>query len=206
MPRMSSPIRRKHAPFTVRSFKAFLDTRPDEERWELIDGLPMPSAAPRIAHQRIASNFERHLNDALRARKPEWRADREIGIEVSDESTYRPEPEVTVIDTDTDADRTYADRFHLVMEVPSESDKGKVLESKIEFYRLHPTNQFIVIVDQDAVEVMIHRRLDAEHWAVEVLTTPDQDLVLGDIGVVCTVGELYENTRLDPRRVPGIAP
>ena len=206
MPRMSSPIRRKHAPFTVRSFKAFLDTRPDEERWELVDGLPMPSAARRIAHQRIASNFERHLNDALRARKPEWRADREIGIEVSDESTYRPEPEVTVIDTDTDADRTYADRFHLVMEVPSESDKGKVLESKIEFYRLHPTNQFIVIVDQDAVEVMIHRRLDAEHWAVEVLTTPDQDLVLGDIGVVCTVGELYENTRLDPRRVPGIAP
>ena len=203
---MSSPIRRKHAPFTVRSFKAFLDTRPDEERWELVDGLPMPSAARRIAHQRIASNFERHLNDALRARKPEWRADREIGIEVSDESTYRPEPEVTVIDTDTDADRTYADRFHLVMEVPSESDKGKVLESKIEFYRLHPTNQFIVIVDQDAVEVMIHRRLDAEHWAVEVLTTPDQDLVLGDIGVVCTVGELYENTRLDPRRVPGIAP
>ena len=95
---MTSVARQASIRFTVAGFREFLDTRPSEERWELIDGVPVMAAAPRVAHQRIASNLEFHLRLALARGKPEWSAEREIGIEVSDESPCRPEPEVAVVD------------------------------------------------------------------------------------------------------------
>ncbi|MCJ2133497.1 Uma2 family endonuclease [Methylobacterium sp. J-026] len=186
----------------VAAFRAFLETRPLHERWELIDGDPVQSPAPRIAHQRIASNFERHLNAVLRHIRPEWRADREIGIEVSDTATYRPEPEVTVIDARTDTERSFADRFYLVMEVPSGSDRGRILANKITFYRAHPHNRFIVVADQDKMAVTVHERVDASAWAVRTLSTADETILLGDLGPICRVVEIYADTHLDPQRWP----
>jgi Uma2 family endonuclease len=62
----SAPIR-DHQRLSVALFRGFLEGRPEEERWELIDGLPVMMAPPTKAHQRIASNLERLLNDALEA-------------------------------------------------------------------------------------------------------------------------------------------
>lgn len=186
--------------YDVAAFRAFLEACPADERWELIEGVAVQSAAPRIAHQRIASNFERHLNGALRRRRPAWRADREVGIEVSDTSRYRPEPEVTVIDAVTDTERTFADRFYLVMEVPSASDRGRILESKLGFYRAHPHNRFTVIADQDRLAVTLHQRRETGTWVSTALTTPGDVLVLGELGAICTLADLYADTHLDPRR------
>lgn len=199
---MADPALRETELFDAAGFRAFLEARPSEERWELIEGLPMQSAAPRIAHQRIASNFERHLNAALRLHRPAWRADREIGIEVSSRSNYRPEPEVTVIDAATDTERSFTDRFYLVMEVPSASDRGRILESKVRFYRSHPHNRFIVIVEQDVIAVTLHERLDVERWRVETYKTLGDGLSLGDLGTICTLADIYADTQFDPRRWP----
>ena|SRR5437899_1221358 len=56
-------------PMTVEEFYAFTDTRPDEEKWELIDGEPILNAAPSRMHQLIIRNVifalgirERELN------------------------------------------------------------------------------------------------------------------------------------------------
>ena len=197
---MADSAQLEHRLFDAAAFRAFLETRPSEERWELIEGLPMQSAAPRIAHQRIASNFERHLNAALRRLRPAWRADREIGIEVSSRSTYRPEPEVTVIDGDTDTERSFTDRFYLVMEVPSASDRGRILESKIRFYRAHPHNGFIVVAEQDMLAVAVHERRDAGGWTITTYAAPDDQLLLGDLGPICSLADLYADTHLDPSR------
>ena len=51
----------------VSDFLAFLKNRPDGERWELVGGVPIIMAPPRIAHQRIASNIERALNTMIKA-------------------------------------------------------------------------------------------------------------------------------------------
>jgi Uma2 family endonuclease len=50
---------------SVELFRGFLEGRPDEERWELIDGVPIMMAPPTLAHQRIAGNLQRLLNEAL---------------------------------------------------------------------------------------------------------------------------------------------
>src|SRR6516162_3397489 len=56
-------------PMTVEEFYAFTDTRPDEEKWELIEGEPILNAAPSPRHQLIVRNVvvaltlrERELN------------------------------------------------------------------------------------------------------------------------------------------------
>src|SRR5436190_24162824 len=46
-------------------FRAFQARRPDHERWELLGGMAMMMTPPTIAHNQIASNLERFLNEGL---------------------------------------------------------------------------------------------------------------------------------------------
>src|SRR5438876_10626877 len=65
---------------SVELFRGFLEGRPDEEHWELIDGVAMMMTPPTKAHQRIASNLERLLNDALEGHAPTLTAYQCIGL------------------------------------------------------------------------------------------------------------------------------
>ena len=186
------------SPFNVALFHEWLDTRSPEEHWELIEGVAVMNPAPLVGHQRIASNFEHHLNDALARSKPEWRADREIGIELSDDSPYRPEPEIAVVDADIDTTRRGVDRFYLIVEVRSESDRERLFASKLDFYKSHPHNRWIVVVEQDRVEATIHERQDDGGWAMRRLSRASDRLTFGEIGEVCALGDLYRHTNLDP--------
>ncbi|MFL5034606.1 MAG: Uma2 family endonuclease [Microvirga sp.] len=186
------------SPFNVALFHEWLDTRSPEEHWELIEGVAVMNPAPLVGHQRIASNFEHHLNDALARNKPAWRADREIGIELSDDSPYRPEPEIAVVDADIDTTRRGVDRFYLIVEVRSESDRERLFASKLDFYKSHPHNRWIVVVEQDRVEATIHERQDDGGWAMRRLSRASDRLTFGEIGEVCALGDLYRHTNLDP--------
>jgi len=186
------------SPFNVALFHEWLDTRSPEEHWELIEGVAVMKPAPLVGHQRIASNFEHHLNDALARNKPEWRADREIGIELSDDSPYRPEPEIAVVDADIDTTRRGVDRFYLIVEVRPESDRERLFASKLDFYKSHPHNRWIVVVEQDRVEATIHERQDDGGWAMRRLSRASDRLTFGEIGEVCALGDLYRHTNLDP--------
>src|SRR3954471_3177602 len=53
-------IRPKLAPeqqMTIEEFLAFTDTRPDEERWELIEGEPILNPSPIDDHQMVVANI-----------------------------------------------------------------------------------------------------------------------------------------------------
>ena len=185
------------SPFNVALFHEWLDTRSPEEHWELIEGVAVMNPAPLVGHQRIASNFEHHLNDALARNKPEWRADREIGIELSDDSPYRPEPEIAVVDADIDTTRRGVDRFYLIVEVRSESDRERLFASKLDFYKSHPHNRWIVVVEQDRIDATIHERQEDGGWAMRRLSRASDRLTFGEIGEVCALGDLYRHTNLD---------
>jgi Uma2 family endonuclease len=181
---------------------------PDEERWELIGGIPVMMAPPSIRHQRIASNLERLLNDALRLRRPEWRADREIGLVTEVSGYYRPEPEIAVIDGALDEEESFASRFYLVVEVLSPSDEAayahgdkRVIDVKLALYRSHAHNRSIVLIRPDRMEVALHVRRQDGTWPDQpvILTSPGSVIEFEDIGRVGTVGELYAGTSLEPR-------
>ena len=52
---VEAPVRPAYSgTMDVDEFMAFLETRPDEEHWELIEGVAVMMAPPTYAHQRIA--------------------------------------------------------------------------------------------------------------------------------------------------------
>ena len=107
----------------MEQFHAFREERPKEEKWELIDGVPMMMPPPTLMHQRVAANLDRMLNAHLETVKPDWRADREVGVWLKDDEKYNPEPDVTVIDAAIAIGQIYVERFYFVAEILSESDR-----------------------------------------------------------------------------------
>src|ERR1700736_1041340 len=91
----------KLRPLPVSAFRTWAETRPDEEHWELIDGVPIRRTPSTKAHQRIASNLERLLNDALLRSAPERAAYQRVGLNLGPVvANYDPEPDVVVIDVE----------------------------------------------------------------------------------------------------------
>src|SRR5207244_10709828 len=68
-------LRPKLAPdqqMTIEEFLAFADTRPEEERWELIEGVPVLNPSPIDYHQMIVSNIVAYLIAHKRRTRDEW--------------------------------------------------------------------------------------------------------------------------------------
>ena len=107
---------------SVPAFRAFQARRPDRERWELIGGVPMMMTPPTIAHNRIAGDLERLLNDALARHDPSRFANQRPGIELGSGDDYSPEPDVGVIDADYAAGQQFVERAYLLAEIVSSTD------------------------------------------------------------------------------------
>jgi len=194
---MPRAAQRKPLPLSIEAFRAWSETRPDEERWELIDGVPMMMTPPTKAHQRIASNLERLLNDAL-AHTPERAAYQRVGLNLGPViENYDPEPDVVVIDVAETSDERYAHRFYLVAEVVSASDRPKI-EGKREIYKRHESCSCILTIRQDRHEVRVDARTGST-WTTQVLARASDELVLAEFGLRCTLADLYRGTPLQGR-------
>src|SRR5437870_13881107 len=109
---MADALQRKPPRLSIELFRGFLEGRPDEEHWELIDGVAVMKAPPTKPHQRIASNLERLLNDALESHAPTLERYQGIGVNLGPPvEDYDPEPDVVVVDVEG-TDAQYSDRFY----------------------------------------------------------------------------------------------
>ena len=198
---MAGAPHRTQPRMSVELFRFFVEGRPDEEHWELIDGVAMMMAPPTIAHQIIAGNLQRLLYDALENHAPTLIACQRAGLNLAPAvENYDPEPDVVVIDSaaaETPGER-YAGRFYLVAEIVSSSERVD-MERKRAVYRLHEACTCILTVQQDRFEVRVDLRGDAG-WQEQVMTKPDDLLVLSDFGLRCRVADLYRGTALQPRQ------
>lgn len=184
----------RHPPiFSVATFRDWLTSRPDEQHWELIEGLPVMMTPPTAAHQRICTNLENLLNDALATHDPTLEAYQGIGLNVVSAVPYDPEPDVVVVRRPDDPQQRYFDEFHLIAEVLSESDR-RIIESKREIYRAQPSCSCVLMVRQDRREATVDLRT-AEGWQSAVLHAGDE-LALAAFGLVCRVQDLYRRTMI----------
>jgi Uma2 family endonuclease len=197
---MAVVTQRKTPRMSVELFRGFVEGRPDEEHWELIDGVAMMMTPPTFEHQRIASNLEHLLLDALERHDPKLTAYQAIGVNLAGPvEDYDPEPDVVVIDraaTDKPGER-YAPRFYLTAEIISPSDRP-ILESKRAVYKLQDACKCVLTIQQDRFEVRVDLRT-ADGWRESILTKPDDELVLSAFGLRCKVADLYRGTPLQPR-------
>src|SRR5712691_3307308 len=108
---MAGVAQRSPPRLSVELFRGFLEGRPDEERWELIDGIAVMMAPPTLAHQQIASYLQRLLYNAIESRALALTVHQRPGVNLGPSiEYYDPEPDVVVIDADATElpDRRYA--------------------------------------------------------------------------------------------------
>ena len=189
---------------TREGFLAFLDDRPDEERWELFDGVPLMQANPRLTHQIIAMNLAKLIDAAAAGMHPSWAAVPQGMVDLTGifpGNMYIPD--VMVLDTGgVDLTSSYTAKCIVAAEVVSPSDRrrigrglGRKIEVKTERYRALPGCEAVLIVEQDRVETAVHLRT-AEGWTIEHLSGPAAELFLPVVGLRCRLADLYVRTPL----------
>lgn len=187
-------VLRQQTPFpSVASFRAWLESRPENERWELIEGVAMMMAPPNRQHQRIMMNLANLLNAGLAVHDPTLEAIPDTGVNIASEVPYDPEPDVVVIREAENPDPRYAKRFYLAAEVLSDSDRD-VIDRKRRIYREQPACRCILLIRQDAAEIIVDERT-VDCWRTRVVHG-DDDLVLRDFGLRCPVRDVYRRTPL----------
>ena len=182
-------------PMTVEDFYAFTDTRPDEEKWELIEGEPILNASPALFHQQIVANILYLLARQQREQGATWRVIPGIGALVSDIS--RPEPDVMVIPKEfSSGDRLqrHTSDAIVLFEIMSPSTSGRDLKWKRAAYTGMAALTHYVVVAQDSVEAVAFARKAG--FDERRLRSLDDVLELDSLGVSLPLAEIYRDTGL----------
>lgn len=181
----------------VDEFMAFLETRPEKEHWELIEGVAVMMAPPSYAHQRIVANLCTLLNGAFTAQGLDLFAYFDAGVRSPGVRNFQPEPDVAAV-PGVAGYESYSERFQLVAEVLSPTNTRMEIDLKLRRYCEAPDNLYVVIIEPR--ELMVDIRAKRHDWQPTVLRQPDEAIVMPEFGLRCRVADLYRGTPLDPRR------
>ncbi len=179
----------------VDEFMAFLETRPDEEHWELIEGVAVMMAPANYAHQRIVSNLCQLLNSAFVAQNLDLFAYFDVDVRSPGVRNFQPEPDVAVVPGVAGYDQ-YSERFQLVAEVLSPTNRRQEIDLKLRRYREAPHNLYAVVIQPREFLVEIYSK--RANWQPSILTKADDPIEMPEFGLRCRVAELYVGTPLDP--------
>jgi Uma2 family endonuclease len=181
----------------VDEFMAFLETRPDGERWDLIEGVAVMMAPASYAHQRITYNLCALLNGAFAAKELDLFAYFDAGVRSPGVRNFQPQPDVVVVPGVAGYD-LYSDRFQLAAEVLSPTNTRDEINLKLRRYREAPDNLYVVVIDPRKFFVEIHAK--SEGWRPMILTVAADSIEMPEFGLNCRVVDLYRGTPLDPLR------
>jgi Uma2 family endonuclease len=184
---------RQDGKFSVEEFFALIESRPEEERWQLIDGEVMRMPLPTLAHQRISSNLTYELNSHFRMHNPGLCALQRIGLTVPEAELFRAEADVVVHDAAADYE-SYADKFYGVAEILSDSNTDKDIAVKRQRYLQHPDNLYFLLIEQKRVRAELFAR--SAGWQPATLEGLDARLELPAFGFEIALGALYRGTPL----------
>ncbi len=188
---MDVPIR-KIEPMNVEEYFAFTDTRPDNEKWELIEGEPVLQASPTTRHQRIFGNVFYCLETIRRGQRSSWIVIPGVGVRISD--TSLPEPDILIRPDTGDESSRECDDAIVVIEVLSESTADRDLRWKRKVYARVASVMYYVVIAQDAAEVMIYAR--TSNFAEQRLESLDATLGLATLGISLPLAEIYRDIDL----------
>ncbi|MBV8568547.1 MAG: Uma2 family endonuclease [Methylobacteriaceae bacterium] len=190
----SEPARRLSGTMDVHEFEAFLEGRPQQERWQLIQGNAVMMAPPNLVHQRIALNLRDLLTDGVRARGLDLFVYVDVGVRVPTAKNFQPQPDVL---PGTAGCQLFGERFSFVAEVISPSNTRKEIGLKLRRYREAPDNLYVMIIEQRRVFAEVHAR--SRNWQPAAIRRADDLVELPELGLRCVLGALYWGTPLDPR-------
>jgi Uma2 family endonuclease len=179
-------------PMSVEEFYAFTETRPDNEKWELIGGEPILNASPSPIHQWIVKNLLVALTLRERQLKASWAILPGLGVRVS--QTDRPEPDVLVIPrAAASLDSLERDTGEVIVafEILSPSTEDRDLRWKRTAYTGLPSLTHYIVIAQDRVEVVVFAR--EAGFAERRYRSIDDTIDLSSLGVSLPISEIYRD-------------
>lgn len=176
--------------WTADQFLDFYMTRPDEERWQLVDGLAMMIAPPTIVHQRIAGNFLKLL-DAVD--DPRGDVYHRMLVRIPDIGDFLAAPDLLVTGSECIAEY-FTEEVRLTADVICERDTAEMIDRKLELYRSHPDNLYCLTIDQDSIRIALWSREDG--WARTDLRSLDDTLALPAFGFQAKLADIHKGTPL----------
>jgi Uma2 family endonuclease len=179
-------------PITVADFYAFTDRRPDEEKWELIDGELILNASSAYLHQKIVGNVLYALTLQFRRHKSRWHVIPGIGVLVSDIS--RPEPDLMIVPplgAGADPGQRDTKDAVVVFEVMSPSTSNRDLKWKRAAYTGMPALTHYVVLAQDQVEAVVFARDNG--FAEQRLRLLTDAIAFPALGVTLPLSEIYDD-------------
>jgi len=178
---------------TIEEFLAFTDTRPEEERWELIEGVPVLNPSPIDYHQIVVTNIVTYLaRTKLDAGAP-WLPLIGTGTRVPASIHNLPQPDVMVKEH-APTGSPVSDDALVVFEVLSKSNTKADQAWRRRIYSSVPNCQHYVTVSLKAVEVVAYDR--ANNWKQRSIETLAGALELPALGVTIPVADIYRWTPL----------
>jgi Uma2 family endonuclease len=182
----------KTGPMTVEEFYSFTDTRPDEEKWELIDGEPVLNASPSPLHQWLVGNLVIALGNRAREGRTSWGVLPGLGVRVSD--VNRPEPDVLIIPRGgSSLDSLGRDRSDVIVafEILSPSTEQRDLRWKRVAYTSLPSLTHYVVIAQDAIDVVVFARETG--FAERRIRSLDESIELPSLEISLPLSEIYRD-------------
>ncbi|WP_293855809.1 Uma2 family endonuclease [uncultured Alsobacter sp.] len=172
-------------------FVAFLDTRPDDEKWELVEGRPVLSPSPVFRHQVLVGNIILELGSVMRARRSSWAVVPGIGVKVDEFNA--PVPDVMVRPLDS-LEGSFCDDILVAFEVLSPGTASRDRKWKRQVYSALPSLQHYVVVSPSSIEVSHFSRSDG--FAGSILKDLSTTVELSALGVALPLASLYRDTDL----------
>lgn len=170
--------------------EAFLAWDPgDDERYELVDGVPHAMGGARKKHARIVLNAALALRTRLPPGPCEPFTD-DVAVRTPQGNLRRPD--VTVDCGDPDPEKQVADRPVFLIEVLSPSTRLMDKLVKVYEYRSIPSIRQVLLLDADEPSGMLHGRRDDGSWQHLFLIGKDTGVDLWSIGVSLLMSDLYD--------------
>jgi Uma2 family endonuclease len=194
-------VRPKLAPeqqMTIEEFLAFTDTRPDEERWELIEGMPVLNPSPIDYHQIVVTNVVAFLVRMKVETNAPWLPLIGTGTRVPASANSLPQPDIMVKEH-APTGSPVSDDALVLFEVLSRSNTKADQAWRRKVYASVPNCRHYVTVSLKAAEVDTYDRDHA--WSRRTVTGLADALALPALGVSMSLADIYRWTPLgqDPK-------
>ena len=180
---------------TIDEFLAFTESRPQEERWELIEGVAVMNASPVEFHQVIAGNILAFLIAFKIEHACSWLPLMGVGTRVPVSPKSLPQPDVYVKEGPA-TDQPVTDDALVLFEVLSPSNTRSDQAWRRRVYASVPNCQHYVAVSQKAVHVTRYDR--STGWQAQEYKTLSEALALPALGkkALIPLEEIYRWTPL----------
>lgn len=173
---------------TIEEFLAFTDTRPEEERWELIEGVPVLNPSPIDYHQIIVANIVTFLMSHKQRTGAKWLPMPGVGTRVPISPRSLPQPDVFIKEGAATGLPVTEDAL-VLFEVLSRSNTKVDQAWRRRVYASVPNCQHYVSVSLKTVEVVAYDR--AADWRPHTLNGLTEMLELPALDVAMPVADIY---------------